>query len=90
MQKRIIIILTSILFLLALLVGGEVYWLKKLEKKENSIEKNKIACELNAKTYQPGEGFIIRLYSGCSFCVCGEDGFPTCQKTDCLEGAPNE
>ena len=90
MQKRTNYILAVILFLLALLVGGEVYWLKRLEKKENSIEKNKMVCEFNAKTYQLGEGFIIQLNSGCSFCVCSEDGFPTCQKIDCPKEAPNE
>lgn len=90
MQRRTISIFIVILFLLALLVGGELYWLKRLEKKENSIGKNKIVCEFNAKTYQLGEGFIIRLNSGCSFCACSEDGLPICQKIGCPEEAPNE
>lgn len=90
MSRRMTYIFIIISFLLVLFVGGGQYWLKRLEKKENSIEKNKIVCEFNAKTYQLGEGFIIRLNSGCSFCVCSEDGLPTCQKTDCLEEAPNE
>lgn len=81
----------AILFLLVLLVGGELYWLKKLEKKENGIEKNKAACEFNGEMYQQDEIFLLRLSSGCSLCRCGEDGLPICEKTYCPEGgASNE
>lgn len=88
MPKRVISIFIVILFLLVLLVGGELYWLKRLEKKESSIEKNKIVCEFNAKTYQLDEIFLIRLSSGCSICRCGKNGLPICKQTYCPEEAP--
>jgi len=90
MPKRITIILAAVLFLLALLVGGELYWLKRLEKKGNNIEKNKAKCEFDGKTYQQDEFFLIRLSSGCSLCRCAEDGLPVCEKTYCPEEAPDE
>jgi len=88
MQKRTVSIFIIILFFLALLVGGELYWLKRLEKKESSIEKNKIVCEFDGKTYQLDEFFLIRLSSGCSLCRCGGDGLPICKHTYCPEEAP--
>ncbi len=90
MQKRTVSIFIVILFFLALLVGGELYWLKRLEKKQNGIEKNKIVCEFNGKTYQQGEIFLIRLSSGCSICHCSKDGLPICEETYCPEEAPDE
>jgi hypothetical protein len=83
MSRWMIYIFLTISFLLVLFIGGGQYWLKRLESKENSIEKNKIVCEFNGKTYQQDEGFIIRLDSGCSLCVCGKDGIPVCNKTYC-------
>mgnify|MGYP001614995768 CR=1 FL=1 len=79
MQKRTVFIFIIILFFLALLVGGELYWLKRLEKK--------VACEFNGKTYQLDEIFLIRLSSGCSICRCGENGLPICKHTYCPEEA---
>lgn len=90
MQKRAVSIFIIILFFLALLVGGELYWLKKSEKKTEVADENKAACEFNGKIYQQGEIFLIRLSSGCSLCHCGEDGLPVCEKTYCPEEALDE
>lgn len=90
MQKPVIYILAAMLFLLVLLVGGELYWLKKSEKKINVIGENKVMCEFEGKTYQQDEFFLIRLSSGCSICHCAEDGLPVCEKTYCPEEAPDE
>lgn len=79
-----------ILFFLALLVGGELYWLKKSEKKTEVADENKTVCEFNGKTYQHDEMFLIRLSSGCSICRCGGDNLPVCEKTYCPEEASNE
>ncbi|MCX6705611.1 MAG: hypothetical protein NTV24_00695 [Candidatus Woesebacteria bacterium] len=95
MSKRIIFIFVIISFVLTLLIGGGLYWLKKLEKKENGIGSDKIevsniTCDLNGKTYQQGENFLFRLNSECSNCVCSRNGIVTCEKANCPEGSLNE
>lgn len=90
MSRWMICVFITVSFLLALFVGGGQYWLKKQEKKENTIEKNKIVCEFNGKTYQQDEIFLLWSSPDCSICTCSKDGLPICEKTYCPEEAPNE
>jgi hypothetical protein len=90
MPKWLVYFFLTISFLLVVFIIGGQYWLKRLENKESGAKLNKVVCEFNGKSYQQNEGFIIRFGLGCSFCVCESNGFPTCQKSYCPEGALNE